>query len=105
MSDKSKKQTCLISHVMIEGKIYKRLWGYMNSNYPMDGRTCHDCNMYHDKEHKNFHHPGCDMEPCPVHPDKQFFMCCYHKAEYFISMKHGIINEIKWKDNGWARQR
>jgi uncharacterized protein YbaR (Trm112 family) len=39
-------------------------WHLRNNRYFDDGPRCHDCNI--ENRFPNYHHPGCDMERCPV---------------------------------------
>lgn len=51
---------------------YKNAAGVLHARVPYDDseRPCHDCNVTVGQ----FHHPGCDMERCPV-CGRQLLMC------------------------------
>lgn len=58
--------SCSRKYEEINGKKYRRLVD------PTDGVRCHDCGILN--KEGNAHHPGCDMEKCPV--CKTQAMCC-----------------------------
>ena len=58
MSDSNTK-SCTHQFVKINGK-----WHLRNNRYGDDGERCHDCGIANG--FPNYHHPGCDMERCPV---------------------------------------
>ena len=51
--------SCTLTQYEINGQLYDR-----NTTYFDKGERCHDCGILN--EVGNFHHPGCDMERCPV---------------------------------------
>ena len=52
-------KSCTHQVVKIVGKWYLR-----NNRYFDEGERCHDCGIVN--AFPNYHHPGCDMERCPV---------------------------------------
>ena len=52
-------KSCDHQLINIGGKWYQR-----NNTYFDDNERCHDCNIVNGFPH--YHHPGCDMERCPV---------------------------------------
>jgi len=51
--------SCTHQVIKIVGKWYLR-----NNRYFDEGERCHDCGIVN--AFPNYHHPGCDMERCPV---------------------------------------
>ena len=40
------------------------------------GERCHDCNA----QHGQYHHPGCDMEKCPICHGQAYGCDCFCKG-------------------------
>ena len=51
--------SCTNQFVKIGGKWYRR-----DNTYYDDNERCHDCSIINGSHH--YHHPGCDMERCPI---------------------------------------
>jgi len=52
---------CKKDNIIINGKEYKQI-KYGDESSHWDSERCHDCNC----ERGQYHHPGCDVERCPV---------------------------------------
>ncbi len=65
---------CLVSHVKIGNKIYKR-----NKCSTLEYQ-CHDCGAGLGK----FHHPGCDMEDCPKCRGQMIWCECIDDKEFIV---------------------
>ena len=54
---------CGMSHVTINGKLYKRIKrGARRDMFPTWYGRCHDCGA----KRGQYHHAGCDSEACPA---------------------------------------
>ena len=81
------------------------IWNYMaskktgehkrDSSYFDDGEHCHDCGILN--RQGNFHHPGCDIERCPI-CGYQLISCECWPGETSIS-NYERKKEV-YKDNG-----
>lgn len=64
-----KAKGCSATHIKYKGRIYKRLTTHFNE----ESGKCHDCGA----EHGNYHHPGCDVERCPICNGQLISCDCY----------------------------
>lgn len=74
MTDPDTK-SCTHQFVKVNGK-----WLLRNNHYFDKGERCHDCGIVNG--FPNYHHPGCDMERCPV-CEGQIISCeCKQEGTY-----------------------
>ena len=52
-------ESCTVREVELDGVTYER-----NHSYFDNLERCHDCGILN--QQGNYHHPGCDMERCPI---------------------------------------
>jgi hypothetical protein len=54
--------SCIEIEVMVKGKAYKPIPYGQETRVDFKAERCHDFNV----EMGGYHHPGCDVEECPV---------------------------------------
>ena len=74
MSDEATKSCSCNKQEMPNGKVVDRV-PYDDYNSP--GCRCHDCNV----ANGGFHHPGCDMERCPICGGQLIGCNCHSNSE------------------------
>jgi len=79
MTSEEGRKGCIWTHVKINGQIYAR-----DVSYYDHGKYCHDCGIIN--KPGTPHHPGCDIERCPICKDGQAIGCeCDYDEVMFVN--------------------
>ena len=70
--------TCIEIPIKVNGQYYRPIkYGDEGEDWGADNHRCHDC----DVSKGGFHHPGCDVESCPVCGGQIISCGCLDKEE------------------------